>query len=147
MTDAAAGEGDGTLADAAAAGISEPNVEGLSGQVKTVSGHPVGGAPQHGVGLGAAVGAEDVEGTLGVAEADIDVIQDVEQLGVDDGDVLGAEVSQEPVELVQGGALIAVTDAIGYGDLFVGVKMAQGEDAWLLGGGPGDAWTGRKGQG
>jgi hypothetical protein len=111
----------------------KPQVDCLSAHVQAVLGHTLGVSAQHGVGAGGAVPAIDLELAVGISSSSLKIVKEVEELGVDYGDLLGAVIPQKSIELSQCVALVVITDAVGYFDLFVRMEVVEGENvSWSV---------------
>ena len=86
--------------------VGEVEVHRLAEHVLAVLGHRAGAAAQGGVGLGRAVGRDDVDGVLR-ADGAVGLPHHVEQARVHLGRLVEAPVAQEPVQLLQGGPVVA----------------------------------------
>jgi hypothetical protein len=118
------------IADGATA---KPQVDCLSAHVQAVPGHTLGVSAQHGVGLGGAVPAIDLEFAIRASSSFLKIVKEVEELGVDYGDLVGAVIPQKEIELSQCIALVVITDTVGYFDRFVCMEIVKGENAsWCV---------------
>ena len=91
-------------------------------------------AAQHGVGLGRAIGRDDLDRLLGVDVAS-DLPQDVEQMRVHRGRILAAPVAEEVVEFLQRVGVVATVALEGDGEVFAGMSVVEGEGAGVVAGG------------
>ena len=106
--------------------------------MQAVARDPSGGPTQHGVGPRRAIGTEDLDRPT-VAEVSIDVIEQVEQPGVQGNHLASSEVAHEPVQSPQPVELIVVAGAVGDPDLLLRVEMVKREDARPLALSPGES--------
>lgn len=67
-----------------------------------------------------------------MAQAPLDVVEQIEQLWIYGGGVARVEIPKEMIEPMEGVSLVAVSYTIGYFDFFVGMKVAKRENAWLV---------------
>ena len=105
VTDAATLQCQRAIPDFAAMHVFEAHIDCLPCHVETAFRDAAGGSAQHCVGLGRPIGAEDLEGSIGISEATLHIIEDIEQSGIHRNAALGAEITQEVIQLMQSTAL------------------------------------------
>ena len=93
-----------------------------------------GAAAEHGVGFRRAIGGDDLDRLL-AADVAIDFPDDIEQVGIHRSLFLGAPVTQEVVELLQGLFVKAAVALEGDGEVFAGMGVMEGERAGFVQGG------------
>jgi hypothetical protein len=98
--------------------------------VLAVLGDAAGGAAQHGVGLGRAVGRDHVDGLARIRFA-VDLPEDVEQARVHLGRLVHPPVAQEPVELLEPVLVVGAAAAEGHRRRFAGVGVEEAQRAGL----------------
>jgi len=76
--DAATAQGHGGITNPAGGHVGKADIQCLSSHVQTVSGDASGGFAQHGVRKRRAIGADDLEYAITVADAPFDVVKKVE---------------------------------------------------------------------
>ena len=109
-------------------------VHGVAEHVLAETGHPRRTAAKHGVGGGGAVGGNDLDRFLGVDVA-VNFPQDIEQVAIHHGLVLGAPVAKIVIELFQRLLVVASIALEGDGEVFVGVGVVERKGAgFVLGG-------------
>src|SRR6185437_4883663 len=119
-------------------GAGDADVDGVAEDVLRVLGDAAaaGGAKDL-VGLLGAVAADDIDERVGAAEADQDVVQQIELARVVCLDVVGVVVAQEKVEQRDGIGLVVVSDAIDDIDVFQRMQIVQVQTIGLGGVGGG----------
>lgn len=132
IADTATPERDGRVSDGSGRKVGEANIDGLAGQVQAIFCDAAGGLPEHLVRARRAVSAEDVEAGVDIAEVDLDVVKEIEQLRIDRDLIAGAEITEEVIDLMQRAALVAIPDAVGDRNALVGMEMAECENAWTF---------------
>jgi len=129
VPDPAPAEGNGRVASRAEGASAQVQIDCLSAHVQAVLGHAPGAPAQHGIGPRGAITTEDLKFAVGPSGASLQIVKQVEELGIDYRNLVGPVIAQEPIELPQRIALIAIADAVGDFDLFACMKVAKGEDA------------------
>ena len=82
--------------------------------MEAVARDPLGGLAETGVAAGGPIGAIDIDLAFPAINPGLQIIDQVEKLGVHEGGFIGTMIPQEAVELGQGISLVAVADAVGY---------------------------------
>ena len=132
VADAATLECQRAIPDLAAMHVFEADIDCLPGHVETALRNAAGGSAQHRVGLWRSIGAEDLEDPVRISEAALYIVEQIEESWIHGDAAVGAEITQEVVQLMQGAALVVVADAIDQRDLFFGVEMVEGERTCLV---------------
>ena len=108
--------------------VGEGDVDRLAGDVQAVLGLTADLLAQHAVGLVGAVAADDVDRLL-AAELRVHLPEQVDRHGVDvDLDVL-APVAHQPVDLLQGVAIVLAVTLVGDGQRLLGVDVIERDRA------------------
>ena len=102
----------------------EADVDRLAVHVQAVRGDAAAPAPEHGVGRRRPVAADHLE-RPGQRQALLQQVDDVEQPGIDDADLAGAPVAQDPVDLEQALRLVAAIGEVGRAQPFAGVLVVD----------------------
>jgi len=100
--------------------------------VETALGNAARRLAQIGIGSRRTVGTQYLENTIGMTQAPFDVVEQIEQLWVHGDGVAGVEIPKEVIEPMESVSLVTVSDTIGYFDFLVSMKVAEGENAWLV---------------
>ena len=80
---------------------------------------------------GGAVAADDIDDAVRFAELAHDGMEEIELLDVVVGDVVGAVIAEEVVELVEGAGDVVVADAVDDVEGFAGVEVVEMEGETL----------------
>ncbi len=133
IADTAAPERDRRVSDVTCRKVGEAHIDGLPGKVQAVFCDAAGGLPEHLIRARRAITAEDLEAGVGIAEVGLDVVKQVEQLRIHRDLVPGPKVSEEVIDLLQGAALVAVSEPIGHRETLVGMQVVEFQDTRTIG--------------
>jgi len=107
----------------------QAQIDCLTAHVQAVLGYSAGSFAQHGIGARGTVGTEDLEFAVRFSNASLEIVEKIEELGINYCNFAGSVISQKFVELSQRVALIGITYTVGNFDLLVSVKLVEREDA------------------
>lgn len=126
---AASTQGNGAFTQAGIAAASEADVDGLTTHVEAIACDALGSPAELGIGFGRAITAVDLNLAFLAVHSGLQVIQEIEQLGIHESGFMGVVIPEEMIQLGQGVPLVAVTDAVGDAQRFIGVGVAEVENA------------------